>query len=241
MHQYSISNTVLQADLLINMPKMKTHKKSGVTLGLKSMIGLTNRKTWLPHYRLGHPPLGDEFDNPLSMIKWLRWRLSRFPLPGDNSLIVNIVLPGQQEFIMDGSWEGNDTLWRTILDFVRAVLYTDKKGTLKTIPQRKCLTIVDGIIAGEGDGPIRPEPKKAGVVLAGAGLLSVETACVHVMGLDPRLIKTIAMAKNFFGCDIGCTEPQEINWIPDAASKIDMRFKPPSSWRCLSKKRERAH
>ena len=45
----------LGADAVINIPKLKTHKKSGVTLALKSCIGLTNEKYWLPHYTEGSP------------------------------------------------------------------------------------------------------------------------------------------------------------------------------------------
>ena len=53
---------VLGADAVINIPKLKTHKKSGVTLALKSCIGLTNEKYWLPHYTAGTPAEdGDEF------------------------------------------------------------------------------------------------------------------------------------------------------------------------------------
>ena len=64
-HEYSIPRTVLDADVVINIPKLKTHKKSGVTLALKSCIGLTNEKYWLPHYTVGTPAeSGDEFPFP---------------------------------------------------------------------------------------------------------------------------------------------------------------------------------
>src|SRR6185295_13052673 len=60
-HEYSIPNTLLQADLLVSLPKMKSHKKTGVTLSLKNMIGTTNQKYWLPHFTAGAPPDGDEY------------------------------------------------------------------------------------------------------------------------------------------------------------------------------------
>ncbi|MBN4064970.1 DUF362 domain-containing protein, partial [Dehalococcoides mccartyi] len=38
-HEYRISKTILSADVLISVPKLKTHGKAGVTLNVKNMIG----------------------------------------------------------------------------------------------------------------------------------------------------------------------------------------------------------
>ena len=46
------------------MPKLKTHKKIGVTLNLKNLIGINGDKNWIPHYRIGSPRTeGDEFNS----------------------------------------------------------------------------------------------------------------------------------------------------------------------------------
>ena len=50
---YSIPNRILQADAIISLAKLKTHRKAGVTLSLKNMIGNTNEKRWLPHHQVG--------------------------------------------------------------------------------------------------------------------------------------------------------------------------------------------
>ena len=48
-HEYSAPGTVLDADVVINLPKLKTHKKTAVwPPSLKSVIGLTNEKYRLP-------------------------------------------------------------------------------------------------------------------------------------------------------------------------------------------------
>ncbi|MCJ7761246.1 DUF362 domain-containing protein, partial [Candidatus Bathyarchaeota archaeon] len=39
-HEFCISNTLLAADLVISIPKLKTHKKAGVTLNLKNLVGI---------------------------------------------------------------------------------------------------------------------------------------------------------------------------------------------------------
>ena len=52
-HEYYISNYVLQADVIINMPKPKTHRKAGVTIALKNLVGINARKEYLPHHTNG--------------------------------------------------------------------------------------------------------------------------------------------------------------------------------------------
>jgi uncharacterized protein (DUF362 family) len=52
-NEYLLSETVLRADLVVNLPKLKTHKKTGVTLALKNLVGINGDKNWLPHHRDG--------------------------------------------------------------------------------------------------------------------------------------------------------------------------------------------
>ncbi len=87
-HEYSAPGTVLDADVVVNLPKLKTHKKTAVTLSLKSVIGLTNEKYWLPHFTAGDPAVGgDEHALPQTLAERVENKLSRLPLPGDHSLI----------------------------------------------------------------------------------------------------------------------------------------------------------
>jgi uncharacterized protein (DUF362 family) len=67
-NEYLISRTVLEGDVFINLPKMKTHRKAGVTLSLKNVIGIVADKSWIAHHRRGSIKKGgDEFDSqPLS-------------------------------------------------------------------------------------------------------------------------------------------------------------------------------
>jgi uncharacterized protein (DUF362 family) len=65
-HEYRVSQTVLDADVVISVGKLKTHKKTGVTLSMKNLVGINVDKNFLPHYRIGMPAQGgDEFpDRP---------------------------------------------------------------------------------------------------------------------------------------------------------------------------------
>ena len=43
-HEYRICRTPMNADVLINVPKLKTHKKVGLTVALKNLVGTTHRR-----------------------------------------------------------------------------------------------------------------------------------------------------------------------------------------------------
>jgi len=51
IHEYLISGTVMQADCVISVPKLKTHKKTGITVNMKNLVGINGNKNWLPHHR----------------------------------------------------------------------------------------------------------------------------------------------------------------------------------------------
>lgn len=70
-HEYSISKIALEADVIINMPKIKTHRLAGMTGALKNMVGINSRKDYLPHHRIGDISSGgDQFrkDNSIRKI-----------------------------------------------------------------------------------------------------------------------------------------------------------------------------
>ncbi len=62
VHEYLISKTILEADCIIDIAKLKTHKKTGITVCMKNLVGINGNKNWLPHHRLGTPAQGgDQF------------------------------------------------------------------------------------------------------------------------------------------------------------------------------------
>ena len=61
-HEYLLSRSAMDADVFINLPKLKTHKKVGATLSLKNLVGINGDKNYLPHFCIGTPDEGgDEF------------------------------------------------------------------------------------------------------------------------------------------------------------------------------------
>lgn len=229
-HEYSIPRTVLGADVVINLPKLKTHKKSAVTLSLKSVIGLSNEKYWLPHFTAGDPSVGgDEFDRPQSLNDRIENKLSRFPLPGDHSLIARAPKVGGPPKVIDGSWEGNDTLWRTILDLNRVLFFADRDGVLRDRPQRRYLTIVDGIVAGEGEGPLGATPVDAGMLVGGFDPSLVDAVAARAMGFEPEKIVMIREGlRSLAGAPLDGVETVFDGPAPTR------RFRAPRSWPSLA-------
>jgi uncharacterized protein (DUF362 family) len=82
-HCYRISRRVLEADLVLSVPKLKTHKKTGVTLNVKNMIGINTDKNYIPHYRVGSPSQGgDEFPDTPRRLQRLRRKVVRHAIDG---------------------------------------------------------------------------------------------------------------------------------------------------------------
>ena len=52
-HEYLMVKSVREADLLINLPKFKTHIKTGLSAALKNLVGINGRKEYLPHHIRG--------------------------------------------------------------------------------------------------------------------------------------------------------------------------------------------
>lgn len=78
-----------------------------------------------------------------------------------------------------GAHPGNDTIWRMVVDLYKGML----------MKERKYFSVVDGIIAGEGQGPFCPTSKNSGVLLAGDNLLAVDITAARLMGFNPTMIK----------------------------------------------------
>ncbi|MFQ5495309.1 MAG: DUF362 domain-containing protein, partial [Phycisphaerae bacterium] len=61
------------------------------------------------------------------------------------------------------------------------------------------LTIVDGIIGMEGDGPIMGEAKQVGCLLMGRNAAAVDATATRVMGLNPYGVKYLSEASGRLG------------------------------------------
>jgi len=60
---------------------------------------------------------------------------------------------------------------------------------------RSSLTIVDGIVGMEGDGPIHGKPVRTGLVIGGSNVVAVDAVSSYVMGFDFHSISHIMLAE----------------------------------------------
>ena len=52
-HKYLVSKTVLDSNVIVSIPKLKVHKKVGVTLNIKGFVRTQGDKNYIPHYKSG--------------------------------------------------------------------------------------------------------------------------------------------------------------------------------------------
>lgn len=254
-HNYLFSKTVLSADVVISVPKLKTHRKAGVTINSKNMVGANGDKNYLAHFRVGSPSQGgDEFSNDIPFIgkihyKWLRYAADHILIKNTkNSRMVYKILSvpfrgmhrlyriihGKDYFMGSGDWHGNDTVWRMCLDLNQILLYSDSKGVIHNEIQRKYFCVVDGIVAGEGDGPLEPTAKHAGYMACGLNPFLVDYICAYNMGFDPEKIPVIYNAKNSNQFAYTIKEENIVCEVDNEAidyRTLNMNFEPQKNWK----------
>lgn len=206
-HRYLIAREVLEADLVVNVPKLKAHKKAGLTGCLKNLIGINGNKEYLPHHRKGGADggRGDNYarrhwqmtlaENVLDAINRLRaWpRFYRF---GERVAwwLMHLAAKKDPAVQIEGSWHGNDTIWRTCLDLNRVLLYAGADGRMREAPQREEISIVDAVVAGQGNGPLAPEPLATGAILAVRNPATGDFIGAALLGFDPEKIPLLRHA-----------------------------------------------
>jgi len=207
VQEYLLSGSAMNANVIVDVPKLKTHQKSGMTLCLKGIVGLNSGRNWLPHRMQGTPREGGDQFQESTPVQWLEGRLVRafevssWAAPALVSPIHRIAKRlGKRVFgttdvtIRGGGWYGNDTLWRMTLDINRALTFADAAGALHQTPVRRRFCVVDGITAGEGEGPVYATPAHMGAIIAGTNPVAVDVVATELAGFDFSKIPTLANA-----------------------------------------------
>ena len=129
-HGYLIARPVLEADLIINLPKLKTHSFVLYTGAIKNLFGA---------------------------------------IPGTRKRELHLRAPGVEEFS------------HVLVD----VLALTRPG----------LSIVDGILGLEGNGPgASGRPRAYNCLLASADPVAVDAVCAHALGFGPGRVRHIELA-----------------------------------------------
>jgi len=229
VNKYLIPRDVLEADAFINLPKLKTHMKTGVTGALKNLVGINGHKDYLPHFRLGSPRTGgDEY--PDGNWWWdLTWNLTHREWELDGGRLKSLLAFAARACrraspfvggadatrfqLGGGSWSGNDTAWRMTLDINKALFYYDRdrrRVTTDPWPDLKYLTIVDALVAGEGAGPLSPSPVAAGCMMSANNPVALDTAAAALMGFDPARLRMVAGGYRMEGLPLVAFPPEAV-------------------------------
>lgn len=156
-HELEVARDLLEADVVINVPKLKTHQMMGMTCGVKNLFGAV-----------------------------VGMRKPRLHLQaGADKGFFALMLLDLAEFL------------------------------------KPALTVVDAVVAMEGDGPGSGDPVHVGALLAGADPLAVDSAAIRLLGVRPETVWTQRMARETgrFGA-----RPEEVEIVGDDPD----RLRPPS-------------
>jgi uncharacterized protein (DUF362 family) len=248
-HQYLLAKEPFEADVVINLPKMKCHKKAGITGALKNIVGLNGNKEFLPHHRVGGHGAGgdcypgrsvlksmaercyDEANRAIGTPECERW------LKRSGRLVRLQSIVGNPE--IEGGWYGNDTVWRMTLDLNRLLLYGRADGTLSETPLRRIYSLTDAIFAGEGEGPLAPRPVPMGALTFATSSVFADMVGSALMNFDWRKVPTLREAFGDFRYPLTSLDPGSCRVICDgeeltleeAGRRFGREFQPAAGWR----------
>jgi uncharacterized protein (DUF362 family) len=235
--EYEVSGTMLNADVLVSVPKMKTHKKVGVTLNTKGLVGVCTNKNLCVHYTLGAPSEGgDQYPDGLftrverALIKTERWMYDHLLAPQSvpleklhrsaywlhNHLVkpFGIRVAPEKRALDAGNWYGNDSAWRMAVDLLKIIHFADRQGKLHDTFQRRFLCFVDGVVAGENMGPLEPDPRRVGILTGGSNFLATDLVVTRLMGFDAAKLRIFSPLGDP-DYDFGIRDPREISVASD--------------------------
>jgi uncharacterized protein (DUF362 family) len=162
-----LSREALEADVVINLPKVKSHVQLTMTLGVKNLFGCV----------------------PGKMKAWWHMEAGK----------------DQQRF------------GTMLVETARAIA-----------PQ---LTIMDGIIAHQGNGPSRGTPRHLGILAASGDVFALDRVMLDILQVDPQTVPTVVASQRLGLCpdpsilSYPLCQPQDLqitDWqLPDRLMPID--------------------
>lgn len=197
-------------------------------MNLKGLVGICANKECTIHFKHGSPSKGgDQYPDGLftekeqSIVKFKRWMEDQFlckrkimhtiiyrAIEKISAVFVRHKIPREKLQIVYGNWYGNDTCWRMVVDLAKIIHFVDKEGKLCNKAQRRLFSVVDGIIGGENDGPLDPDPRRLGILIGGDNMLAVDLVVTRLMDFDPSKLKQFTMLDYKF--DFGPRKIEEI-------------------------------
>lgn len=247
-HKYLVAREALDADVILSIPKLKTHRKVGLTGALKNVVGVNGKKEYLPHHRAGDPShRGDCYPRSSTANRVAEWFRDQVNVSQRRSraaafetaarICAHVPVLSDPVGRLEGSWDGNDTAWRMVLDLVKIVRMADRDGQLRDTPQRSLFSVTDAIVAGEGEGPLAPSPAPLRFLTFGANPAACDWVHAAIVGWNPADIPLIrnAIGSGPFAAFRGREQDISINVNGEPAgmpqlSRMSRTLRPPRYW-----------
>ena len=240
MHKYCITKELFKADIVISLPKVKTHQKAGITAALKNLVGVNGDKDFLPHHRLGGTGMGGDCYPGTSYLRYISELIMdhanrRLGKPSYkffvrvSAMIWRFSLPKKTDHLAAG-WYGNDTTWRMVMDLNKIVNFGKLDGKISKTPQRILYSLCDGIVGGQGDGPLKPDPLNLGVVCFSNDSARTDLSMATLMGMNVNKIPLLNAAKSFMNADKTIITYNEQETTLEELKKDAVSAIPPPGW-----------
>ena len=204
-------------------------------------MGINGDKDFLPHHRVGGIGLGGDCYPGMNILRrfseYFRDQANRnigskpYPIWIRLSDILWKLSNPKNVHQIAAAWYGNDTTWRMVMDLNLIALFGKKDGTISNNPQRNIFTITDGIIGGQGNGPLHPSPLPFGF-LAFSNSSTLNDICMaHLMGFNLKKLPLLINARESFLKDL-YTITVNGNSIREAdLSKYSIKTTPSDGWK----------
>jgi uncharacterized protein (DUF362 family) len=251
-HIYEINRRVIDANVIVSVPKLKTHEKVGLTACLKGFVGAVALKQCLAHHRAGSSRAGgDEMPTDSPVLRWvssLNASAAMLPVGSAKRVATELIertsrrLLKRLGFSAPGAWPGNDTAWRMTLDLATILACGTADGHIAEVPVRKHLALVDGVVAGEGQGPLSPTPINARSLLFSDDIVLADWACSLLAGFDAAAIPMLRTAVlHRFGTIAGIADQtrayistgDKTGGLGDLSKCCVRPFRPPRGWEAI--------
>jgi hypothetical protein len=233
---YVVHRAVLEADAVFSIPKLKTHEKVGVTCAVKGCVGAVGHKDCLAHHRFGPPDKGgDEYPrDPLGFFRAASRLHDHVYRSGKRTGVLRIFENYLRRILrrvnpsVAGAWWGNDTAWRMAIDLARIVEHCDANGVMHEEKVRSHWSLIDGVVGGEGRGPLRPDPVESRTIAFSDDAVLADFAAATLMGFDPLAVPHVRHAWRNARARV------VVNGVEGDMSLMQpcvVRYEPPPGWR----------
>jgi uncharacterized protein (DUF362 family) len=225
-HQYLVAREIIEADVVINLPKLKTHKKAGITNALKNLVGINGNKEFLPHHRIGGADDGGDCYPGSDLLKRTletvldRQNMASSPpreklLAAIGTQLERLIRLKGDKIGVEGSWLGNQTVARMTLDLNRILLYGKTDASLGETVQRRVLHLSDAVVAGQGDGPLASDELALGLILAAENAAALDWVGAYLLGYEAGKIPLLRLAFSDFRWPVAGFDPSRIELLGD--------------------------